>query len=99
MPRIVICASPACCETVSAGTIPARPSTVRSPNWSSDLAESTVTAMGVDWMLAAPVFVAVTVTVPENEETASTKSSAAAPTPMSISVVRGSNPVRRAVTT
>ena len=51
--------------------------------------------MGVDWMSAAPVFVAVTVILSENEETASTRSSVAEPPSTSTSVVRGSNPAKR----
>ena len=77
MPRMVTCAAPVCCEIVTAGTKPARPSTVWTPSCSSVLAGSTVIAMGVDWISAAPVFVAVTVTLSENEETASTRSSVA----------------------
>ena len=60
------------------------------------LAGSAVTAIGVVWMSAAPVFVAVTVTLSESEETASTRSSVAGPAPMSISAVLGSNPLSEA---
>ena len=42
------------------------------------MAGSTVIATGVDWTSAAPVFVAVTVTLSASEETASTTLSVAA---------------------
>ena len=93
MPRMVTCASPVCCETVSVGTKPARPSTVVTPNCSSVLAGSAVTAIGVLWMSAAPVFVAVTVTRSPSKPMASTTSSVATPASISIVVVRGSNPL------
>ena len=69
MPRMVTCAAPVCGETIRVGTKPASPSTVWIPNCSSVLPGSAVTAMGVDWTSAAPVFVAVTVTLSENELT------------------------------
>ena len=49
--------------------------------------------MGVAWISAAPVFVAVTVILSESEPTVSTQSSVAAPASISIAVVRGSNPL------
>ena len=51
--------------------------------------------MGVDWISAAPVFVAVTVILSENEDRASTMSSVARPAPTSTSVLHGSNPLKR----
>ena len=64
---------PGCCDIVTVGTTPARPSTVCTPICSRAVAGSTVMAMGVDWISAAPVFVAVTVTLSETEDTASTR--------------------------
>ena len=61
------------CETVTVGTRPARPSTLSTPSCSIVRAGSTVMAMGVDWISAAPVFVAVTVVRSANEDTARTR--------------------------
>ena len=55
-------------------------------------------AMGVDWTSAAPVFVAVTVTLSASEDTASTTLSVAVVAPTSIWVLDGSNPLNAAVT-
>jgi hypothetical protein len=56
-------------------------------------AERAVTAIGVAWISAAPVFVAVTVILSESGPTVSTQSSVAATASISIDVVRGSNPL------
>ncbi len=89
MPRMLTCASPAKCETVSDGTNPARPSTVCTPSCWSVLSGSAVTAMGVVWISAVPVFVAVTVTFSRIVESDSTKSSVARPLSMSTSLAFG----------
>ena len=98
MPRMVTCAAPVCCEIVTDGTTPASPSTVCTPICSSVRAGRTVIATGVDWTSAAPVFVAVTVTLSENDDRASTISSVAAAAPTSISVLHGANSRSVAVT-
>ena len=97
MPRMVTIAAPVCCEIVTEARRQRGPSRLN-PSCSSVLAGSTVTAIGVVWMSAAPVFVAVTVTLSENGEVASTRSSAAGTAFSSTSAVRGSNPARVAVT-
>ena len=89
IPRILTCASPAACEAVSDGTNPARPSTVDMPSCSNVFAGIAVTATGVAWISAGPVFAAVTVTLSRTVETESTRSSVARPRTISTSLAFG----------
>jgi hypothetical protein len=55
-----------------------------------------VIATGVDWISAAPVLVAVTVTISDCDEMASSKSNVASPASRAIAAVRDSKPLSAA---